>query len=228
MADTITAKHAADSGHWIGMKFGQWKVIGVGTNRRYLCECSCGNIKSVFIENLKRGLSKSCGCMSHANPAHNYVDLIGKKFGKLTTLERVSPIGVKQTKFRCLCECGNETLVFAAHLKNGHTKSCGCLASTSKHSVTHGKSNTSTYRSWMAMIRRCTNPNCSAYQWYGKKNIMVCDDWKKFDNFLRDMGDRPTGMELDRIDNYSGYSRDNCRWVTHKENCMNRRNNVSK
>jgi hypothetical protein len=228
MAETITATHAADSGHWIGTKFGQWKVIGVGTNRRYLCECSCGNIKSVFIENLKRGLSKSCGCTSHTKPAHNYIDLVGKKFGNLTILERVSAIGEKQTKFRCLCECGKESIVCAAHLKNGHTKSCGCLVLTSisKRTTTHGKSKTTTYRSWMAMLRRCTNIHCDNYKWYGGRGITVCDEWSHFDNFLKDMGDRPDGTELDRIDNYKGYSADNCRWVAHKENCLNRRNNV--
>lgn len=214
----------------IGSKFSHWTVLGVVTNRQYLCGCECGNIKRVFIQNLKRGLSKSCGCISHTKPAHNYIDIVGKKFGNLTVLERASALGVKQTKFRCLCECGKETTVCASHLKNGHTKSCGCLVPvlTSKRATTHSKSKTSTYRSWGAMIRRCTNQNCEAYQWYGEKHITVCDEWKKFDNFLKDMGDRPIGMELDRIDNYKGYSPDNCRWVTHKENCMNRRNNVAK
>ena len=213
----------------LGLQFGHWTIIGTDTKRRFLCMCSCGSTKSVFIENLKRGYSKSCGCVARAKPAHNYIDLTGMVFGKLTVLERAANPGSKIAKFRCLCECGKETVVRAGHLKNGHTKSCGCLSidAVSNRFTTHGKSKTPTYRSWEAMIRRCTNQKCDAYPWYGGRQITVCDEWERFDSFLKDMGERPVGMELDRVDNYKGYAPDNCRWVTHKENCMNRRNNVA-
>ena len=82
--------------------------------------------------------------------------------------------------------------------------------------------NTSTYFVWRAMIQRCTNPNTTHYDRYGGRGISVCERWLKFENFLADMGEKPKGLTLDRIDNNGNYENSNCRWVTHKENCNNR------
>lgn len=116
----------------------------------------------------------------------------------------------------------------ASKLRSGHTRSCGCLASEVRAARwrTHGKTDTRVYRAWASMLRRCQNPNTVAYKWYGARGIKTCERWQKFENFLADMGEPPVGMELDRIDNDGNYEPENCRWVTHQKNCMNRRNNV--
>jgi len=82
-----------------------------------------------------------------------------------------------------------------------------------------------TYKRWARMIRRCTNPNHEHYQHYGGRGITVCDRWREFVNFLDDMGEAPPGLQLDRIDNNQGYCKQNCRWVTPKQNSRNRRSN---
>lgn len=83
-----------------------------------------------------------------------------------------------------------------------------------------------TYLSWQRMKGRCLNPNDVAYARYGGRGIVVCDRWMSFENFLADMGERPGGLQLDRIDNDGPYCADNCRWVTKQENARNRSSNV--
>lgn len=89
----------------------------------------------------------------------------------------------------------------------------------------HGHANDSTYRTWMAMIQRCTNPARHNYRYYGGKGITVCEEWRTFPGFLRDMGERPQGMTIDRIDSAKGYEKSNCRWATRKEQARNKQNN---
>lgn len=90
----------------------------------------------------------------------------------------------------------------------------------------HGMSNTSTYKTWEAIIDRCFNEKNASYKRYGANGIFVCLKWLKFEGFLSDMGIRPERKEIDRIDNEKGYFKSNCRWVTHKENNNNRKNNL--
>jgi hypothetical protein len=89
--------------------------------------------------------------------------------------------------------------------------------------------NTKIYKVWSAMLDRCNNPGATSYKWYGKRGIKVCDFWHKFENFYKDMGERPfEGATLDRINNDKDYEKSNCRWVTHQENCQNRRKKFAK
>lgn len=150
------------------------------------------------------------------------INLIDEKFGKLTV---VAYVGMKNRMrmWHCDCDCGNQIEVCTASLRRGSTKSCGCLQ---KETVTkHGMSRSYTYVSWGAMIQRCTNPNNSDYKNYGERGINVCNSWLKFGNFFRDMGIRPKGLTLDRINNSCNYSKANCKWATRIQQARNMRRN---
>lgn len=159
------------------------------------------------------------------------IDLKGKKFGRLTVLEDVGRDKSKQVIWLCQCSCSDDSTceVRSSHLRSGHTQSCNCLQKerTIEAHKTHGhctKFNPSpTYTAWHGVIQRCTNPNSKAYRYYGAKGITVCDRWLRFENFLEDMGSKPEGMTLDRINTYLGYYPENCRWATWEQQRHNRR-----
>lgn len=204
-----------------GERFGQLMVLSLShtddLGSHWLCQCDCGNQKVIRANSLRSGDTKSCGHIE---------DLTGQRFGKLLVVGRDdSPQTTKQKriKWACACGCGNFTSVSSGNLKNGNTASCGCEKYANRG--THGMTNTPTYKAWDAMIQRCTNSNDARYKDYGGRGITVCDRWLKFSNFLEDMGVKPAGLELDRIDNNGGYFLDNCRWISGIENKRNTRGN---
>jgi len=150
---------------------------------------------------------------------------------RLTYLEDAGFIQYKNQKcfmVKCQCNCGKIITVRKQNYKSKKTKSCGCITVelSKKLNASHGLTNSGTYRSWSAMLTRCTNKKTAQYHNYGGRGILVCDRWKKFELFLEDMGIKPTEKhQLDRIDNNGNYDILNCRWVTRLENCNNKNNN---
>ena len=168
-------------------------------------------------------------------------DLAGKKFGKLTVLE---PAFTKYGKlhWKCLCDCGNFSYVNTQYLKNRNTQSCGCLKSEvakrifSKLNTTHGETKTRLFNLWTRIKDRCYREKNPNYRNYGGRGIKMCDEWKddfvKFRTWAINSGYKEELLKngknkwtIDRINNDGDYEPSNCRWVTIKQQCRNRRTN---
>jgi len=156
-------------------------------------------------------------------------DITGQRFGRLIAIERNGKEKQGQQRWRCRCDCGGETTTAGRNLRNGHTVSCGCYAleSSIRHGHNRPNKRTAEYTTWHSMIQRCCNEKSKAYQSYGKKGITVCEEWRDFINFYRDMGDRPSlKHSLDRFPDMNGnYEKSNCRWGTTGEQARNKNNN---
>lgn len=154
--------------------------------------------------------------------------LVGMVFGRLTVLSHDG------TRLNCACSCGAKKTVARSNVTAGRTASCGCLGreliakrnSLRKMPVTQLKQAHPLYRTWVSMRSRCSSPYNKAFKNYGGRGIQVCQRWLSFDAFVSDMGDRPNGTSLERINNSAGYTPGNCRWATRDEQSRNRRNNV--
>lgn len=149
--------------------------------------------------------------------------------------ERVSRTSHRQWRHLYQCPlCPNQFIARGDQVKDGNTKSCGCyhkkrVSETStgrSKTYSHGKCNTPEYYSWASMKSRCYNKQAHNYKYWGGRGIRVCPQWEKFENFLADMGPRPKGTTLDRVNNDGNYEPSNCRWATSLEQNNNRRDNV--
>jgi hypothetical protein len=164
--------------------------------------------------------------------AKNFQDLTGQIFGRLAVLSFIGRFKKPKSYsylWLCKCNCGKQTQADASHLRRGHTTSCGCY--DRERRVTHGhaqrKKQSREYQTWRNIKNRCLNPNWPQFELYGGRGITICERWKdNFENFLTDMGKRPSGMEIDRFpDNNGNYEPGNCRWTTAKQQCRNMRSN---
>ena len=148
---------------------------------------------------------------------------MGARYGKLVVIgDGIGALWV------CQCDCGGLKVTTSKQLNSGKTASCGCLASAvlAARNKTHGLSKSASYRSWKDMRSRCYNPNDSDYKDYGGRGIAVCARWQDFANFYQDMGDRPRGLTVDRINVNGNYEPSNCRWATLTTQANNKRTNV--
>jgi len=213
--------------HFVGLTFGGLTVIDVievqeGEFKRFdfQCKCNCGTDKNYRIGNVIHGKAKSCGCRAskHPNPKLIRPD---QQFGKWTVLvvfSRTDRRGIRRIICLCRCSCGAERKVDGHTLVAGKSTSCGhdvgvVHGACSKHSQCSKE-----YQVWESMKGRCYTPSAKGYQSNGARGIKVCERWaQSFENFLADMGMRPTGTLLCRKDNFKDYTPENCFWGSKRD-----------
>jgi hypothetical protein len=162
-------------------------------------------------------------------------DLTGNRYGRLTALSfaGIVPYGRKGhsgAAWRCRCDCGTEIITPRKSLSEGNTKSCGCYHRdlVTALNTTHGQAGkhtkTGAWMTWQGIKSRCSNPKLKSYKSYGGKGVTVCDRWKNsFENFLADMGERPEGYSIERLDPFGNYEPDNCTWIPLADQWKNKR-----
>lgn len=230
--------------------FGRLTVIGEGEPyirpktghkaTRWNCRCECGAYTLVQTGTLKSGKAKSCGCLQRelardrmaGKPGQNAANLLGQRFGRLLVIEQVGRIGGRGVMWKCLCDCGNETIAATKELRSHNTKSCGCLRDEKISCVNniHGESHTRLYNVWNGMRQRCKDPNHKSYHNYGGRGITFCDEWDDYTAFRNwalasgyDVNANYSDCTLDRIDVDGNYEPDNCRWVDATTQALNKR-----
>lgn len=146
---------------------------------------------------------------------------LGSRFGRWTVVSMGESASYGGRKWNCVCDCGAEVQVLSKYLRNGKSQSCGCIQRT------HGLSSSPEYGIWRLMLRRCDDPRVEKYHCYGGRGIIVCPEWvASFEVFYRDMGPRPDGYTLERIDVNGNYEPSNCKWDSWANQHKNKRTNV--
>lgn len=220
-----------------GLKIGKLTLVEfVGRNKhskkQWLCKCECGNMCIRIEGNLKTTKVPHCGCSPGWKGTNKrFKDLTGQMFGKLTVKFHYGKNKHSHNLWYCICDCGGYTITDTNALRNGDTKSCGCLARelTIKRSTSHGKTHHRLYNIYNKIKERCYRESDPNYKYYGARGIIVCDEWlSDFENFYQWAINNgySDNLTIDRIDVNGNYMPSNCRWVTMKTQCNNKRENI--
>ena len=158
------------------------------------------------------------------------INLVGQRFGKLTVIEEYGRTQAQTVLWKCICDCGNETIVRGTCLRNGHTTSCGCNKSkaTIERNYKHGESNTRLYNIWRKMLRRVNDPRVVNYKYYGGRGIKVCDEWYDYVNFSKWAKENGynNNLSIERMNVNDNYCPANCKWIPISQQSKNKRNNI--
>jgi hypothetical protein len=239
---SIADSNRARTHDLVGQRFGNLQVVarhgwtsGKRSEPAWLCICDCGNEKIASGNALRANPgTRSCGCFKRSVGKDNLINIAsGQRFAKLTVIGRSQRKDSKRTVFwDCRCDCGNLCTASGPRLRNGTSKSCGCLKiealriKATKHGGTAPGAMRRLYRIWTGMKARCTNPNVVSWQYYGARDIAVCIEWQRDFTIFRDWAltnGYQQGLTIDRKDNGRGYEPDNCRWATSREQRINQR-----
>ncbi len=212
----------------IGQTFGQLTVKGMlpGLPVKWLCQCTCGVVRLASTRDLRESVVTACRQCARVTTGKRsglggVIDETGHVYGELTVIGRAEDKPGRGAMWTCRCSCGCTVVVNGNLLRKGWTRSCGHL----KCSVADQR----TRSTWMSMVKRCTDASDPAYTHYGARGVAVCGRWLGLDglaHFVADMGQRPAGCTLDRIDPEQGYSPSNCRWATAVQQARNKRTTV--
>ena len=217
----------------VGQKFGKLIVLEFSRMTKncsyWACLCDCGNKKIIQGRHLITGNTSSCGCLAieqaRINGRTRILSLEGQKFGQLSVIN-LNKTFKGESYWFCVCKCGSKRIVRGSSLVSGATKSCGCFRLENPPRKTHGMTYSPTWNSWQSMHIRCSAKDGKMFKVYGSRGITICKRWFKFENFLADMGERPIGKTIHRLDNNKGYYKKNCVWADWLQQARNRTNNV--